>query len=104
MVLRDPALVISLLSQRTGSDSWAISTNNRDLILNIDSGLRSTRGTLSALSTFASATGLREQRLDPGFVHEVERTSEGSEEEEVEEDAASLLVSYVMGKGRSRWN
>lgn len=92
MVVWDPALVISLLSQRLSCDSWSISTNNRDLILDIDCLLASSGRTLGALATFSTFASLREERFDPGSVNEVESTTGDCEEEEIEEDAIVLLV------------
>ncbi len=87
MVLGDQALIVCLLGFSTSGNSWSISTNDRDLLVNGDSLLCSCRRTLGALSTLSSTLGLWEECLDPGLVYEVEGTGESCEEEKVEEDA-----------------
>lgn len=92
MTLRNPTLIISLLRQSPRSNSRSIRSNDRNLIFRINSFLSAQGGTLRALSAFASAFGLWEEGLDPGFVDEVEGSAESSEENEVEEDAGKKLV------------
>jgi hypothetical protein len=87
MVLRDPALIISLLSLSTGGNSWSICSNHRNLLINRDCLLCACRRTLSALSTLATTLCLREEGLDPGLVDKIEGSSGCAGEEEVQEDA-----------------
>lgn len=93
MVLRDPALIIHLLSLSTGRNSWSICSNHRHLFINRDCLLCACGRTLSALSTLATTLCLREESLDPGLVDEIEGSSGGAGEEEVQEDAKSKLAT-----------
>lgn len=77
---RDPALIVL----RAGGDSRAISANNSDLLGGIDL-LGALGGLLSTLTTLAAALLLGEKGGDPGVVDEETGTSEGAEEDEVEE-------------------
>jgi hypothetical protein len=96
MAVRNPALVICFLSQRTSRNSRSISTNDRNLILGRNRSLTSTRRTLGALTTLASALGLWEQGLYPGLVDEVESSSEYTGDDEVEKDAVQMIL--VLGE------
>ena len=69
-----------------GSDSWAVSTNNRNLLAWVDR-LRAATGTLRTLATLAATLLLWEESGDPGGVDEVASAAERAEEDEVEEDA-----------------
>lgn len=91
-MFRDPALIVSLLRQGARRHGGAIASNDGDLVLRSDGLLRAARGTLGALAALAAAAGLREERLDPGLVDEVEGAGEGGEEEEVEEDATRCVL------------
>lgn len=86
MVLGDPALVI-VLARASGSAGG----------LGAGEGLSSLD--LLGLLGGAGALGLGEESLDPGLVDEVEGTSEGGGEEDVEEDAISSQISESMGRG-----
>lgn len=79
---RDPALVVL----GAGSDSRTISTNNSNLLSGVDL-LGALGGLLSTLTTLATTLLLGEESSDPGVVDEVDGSSEGAEEDEVEEDA-----------------
>ena len=94
MSRRNPALIIRLCPTR---DSWAIRTDNTDLISGINF-LRTTRRSLGALAAFAATALLGEQSADPGAVDEVAGTGEGGEEEKVEEDSVGvgIMVSRAM--------
>ena len=92
VVLRNPALIICLLGLSTSSDSRSICANDRNLVFRSHSLLGATGRTLSALATLSAALGLWEEGLDPSLVDEVESSSEGCEEEEVQEDAANALA------------
>jgi hypothetical protein len=83
---RDPALVEST-SLCAAGDSRAVSTNDGDLVGGIDF-LALAGGARGALAALAAAAFLGEEGGDPGVVDEVADTTEGGEEEEVEEDAA----------------
>lgn len=77
---RDPALIVL----RAGGNSRAISANNSDLFGGVDL-LGTLGGLLSTLTTLAAALLLREEGGDPGVVDEETGTSEGAEEDKVEE-------------------
>jgi hypothetical protein len=89
MIRRNPGGIKGLCATR---DSWAISTNNGDLVGWVDT-LRALRRLFSALATFSTAAGLREQSLDPGTVDEIAGSAEDAQEEEVEEDAFWWLAN-----------
>ena len=74
VVVRDPALVIVLVG--TGSGAGRLVTGQG---LDID--------LLALLGSRLGAARLREERLDPSLVDQVESTTEDSSQEDVEEDA-----------------
>lgn len=80
----NPALIVAHLSAR--SDSWTIGTHHGNLFAWIN-WLRATARTLCTLSAFAAALLLWEESGDPGAVDEVDSATEGSEDDEVQEDA-----------------
>lgn len=92
MVVWDPALIVCLLGQSSSGNGWAISSNNGNLVFDINGRLGALRRSLGALSSLSATAGLWEQRLDPGLVNEVESTNETSEKEEIEEDTVTLLA------------
>ena len=92
MVLRDPALIICLLSLSTGRNSWSISSNHRHLLINRDCLLCACRRTLGTLSTLATTLCLREEGLDPSLVDKIEGCSGCAGEEEVQKDARNWLA------------
>jgi hypothetical protein len=83
---RDPALVV--LGAR--GDSRAIGTDNGDLLGGVDL-LGALGRLLGALTTLAASLLLGEEGGDPGVVDEVDGSSEGAEEDEVEEDAGKRI-------------
>lgn len=89
-MLRNPTLIVSLLCHRSGSNSRSISSDDGNLIINIDSLLASTGRTLGALSTLSTALGLREERLNPLPVDAESNGTSKTEEDEVEEDSGVL--------------
>ena len=101
MVIRDPALVISLLSQSTSSNSRPICTNDGDLVIHTNSLLGSRRGALGTLATLTTALCLREKSLNPGLVDEVQSSSDSSREEEVQKYARSGLAREPVARIRS---
>jgi hypothetical protein len=74
VALGDPALVVVL--SRSGGDTRLVGAGDG---LGLD--------LLGLLGGAGSALGLGEEGLDPGLVDKVQGTSEGTSEEEVEEDA-----------------
>ena len=88
---RDPALIVL----RAGGDSRAISANNSDLFGGIDL-LGALGGLLSTLTTLAAALLLGEEGGDPGVVDEETGTSEGAEEDEVEEKARQDVSFWLI--------
>ena len=88
---RDPALIVL----RAGGDSRAISANNSDLFGGIDL-LGALGGLLSTLATLAAALLLGEEGGDPGVVDEETGTSEGAEEDEVEEKARQDVSFWLI--------
>jgi hypothetical protein len=78
----DPALIVGL---GASGDSWAISTNNSNLLGGVDL-LCSLRRLLSTLATLAAATLLGEEGGDPSVVDEVDGSGESTEEDDVQED------------------
>lgn len=85
----NPTLIVALVSEGcTGGDSWAIGTNDGDLLAWVD-WLRATAGTLRTLATFAAALFLWEEGGNPGVVDEIDCATERSEEDQVEEDATA---------------
>lgn len=85
---RDPALVVL----GAGSYSRTISTDNGNLLGGVDL-LGALGRLLGALATLAAALLLREEGGNPGVVDEVDGSSEGAEEDKVEEDAGHKLVA-----------
>lgn len=81
MLCWDPRLIICFC---TCCHSWAISTDDRDLLCRVDF-LRAASRPLCALTTFASTTLLREQSGDPCLVDEEDGSAEGCCQEEVKE-------------------
>lgn len=79
----DPARIESLGA--TG-DGGSISAHNGDLVSGINA-LASTRRLLGALAALSTALLLGEEGRDPGLIDEVEGSGEGTEKDEVEEDA-----------------
>lgn len=102
VVLGNPALV-------DGGDTGRSTDGGRDSLVAGEGGVgvdiggkRFARG-LGARSLGALSLG--EESLDPGLVDEVEDATEGSGEEEVEEDAGTYIVSICKRVTRSwaRW-
>lgn len=95
MVVRDPALVVVLVSAGSGARRLVARERFDDL------GLARLLADLGAL-------GLREERLDPRLVNEVEGAAEDAGEEDVQKDAMDVLGHTwqsrltVKGKGRKR--
>lgn len=82
MVSWDPALIICL---RTTRHSRSIRPDDGDLVSWVYL-LRPPRGLFRALAAFTSAAFLGKEGGNPGVVDEVACTTEGSAEEEIEED------------------
>lgn len=87
MVVWDPALIVCLLCQILGGDSWSISTNYTQLLIGWNGLLGTSQRATCALASLASALSLGEESLDPGLVDEVERTGSSGGKHKVEEDA-----------------
>ena len=85
----DPALIVGL---GTGGDSRAVSADDGNLVGRVDL-LGSTGRLLGALAALATALLLGEEGGDPGVVDEVDGSSEGAQEDDVEEDAGDGQVS-----------
>ena len=86
-MLWDPVLVICLLGQVLVGNSWSITSNNAELLLNWDGLLGASKGAASTLTTLASLAGLWEESLDPGLVNVVHGSSSGGSEDQIEEEA-----------------
>ena len=86
MSRRNPTLIVGFC---TRCHSWTISSNDRDLIRRVDL-LRLTRRFLGPFAAFAAASLLWEKCSDPRAVDEVTGTTEGSEQEEVQEYTAKV--------------
>ncbi len=102
VVLGDPALIVALVGSGGGTGGLAARGGLRDL------------GLLDLLGGGLGATGLGEESLDPGLVHEVDGSAEETSQEEVEEDAGvteSVIdryrgprfpIGWLGRKGKSR--
>lgn len=84
MVFGDPALIVTLVS--ASGDTGGFGTRQ---------GLSNLDGFLALLDRLGSTTGLGEESLDPGLVHEVKSAAENASQEKIKEDAAILSVTYV---------
>jgi hypothetical protein len=89
---RDPRRIKSLC---TRGHSRPISANNGGLLSWINA-FRALCGCFGPLAALAAALRLWEQGFDPCAVDEVDGTREDGEEEEVEEDAVSLLAMPII--------
>lgn len=83
----DPALIVRLLRQILGGDSWSVSANYAQLLLGWHSLLGTSQRATRALASLASTLGLGEESLDPGLVDEEERSGGSGGKHKVEEDA-----------------
>ena len=104
MVVWDPALIVRLLRQILGGDSWSVSTDDTQLLFGRHSLLGTSQGAARALASLASALGLGEESLDPGLVHEEERSGSSGGKHKVEEDTrrsvSSGSIATCSWKGR----
>lgn len=99
----NPALV-EATSLSTGGNGRAVSADNGDLVSRVDL-LALAGGAAGALASLAATLLLGEQSGDPGVVDEVDDAAEGSQEEEVEEDAVkhAVLVNFFWNASCRRW-
>lgn len=106
MVVWDPALIVRLLCQILGGDSWSISTNDTQLLIGWHSLLGASQRAARALASLASALGLGEESLDPGLVNEEERSGGSGGKHKVEEDTRESvgrgsIVTYSWKRGHT---
>lgn len=86
MVLGDPGLVVALVS--ASGNAGRLGAGQR---------LSSFDRLLALLASARGALGLREERLDPGLVDEVEGAAEDSGQEEIQEDTISSQLAGYFG-------
>lgn len=93
VVVWDPALIVRLLRQILGGNSRSVSANDAQLLIGWHGLLGTSQRAARALASLASALGLGEESLDPGLVHEVERSGGSGGKHKVEEDAGGPISS-----------
>jgi len=92
VVCWDPRRIKGLRSRR---HRWSISTNNGNLLCRINLLCALCR-CLGPLSAFATALCLWEEGFDPSAVDEVAGSGEDGEQEDVKEDAITLLEMRLV--------
>lgn len=99
----DPALIVRLLRQILGGDSWSISTNDTQLLFGWHGLLDTTQRATRTLTSLASTLGLGEESLDPGLVDKVERSGGSGGKHKVEEDTRGSVSSGSIVASFKKW-
>lgn len=102
MMVRNPALVVCFLCQCPSCHSRPISSNSGYLFSWAHGAFGTTRGTLGALTTLATALGLWKESFDPSAVDKVKSSRKGGKQDKIQENSRRWLIPVGVariGKG-----